>query len=139
MAELLPIFVYGTLQLGRERHQAWPREPLKIEPATTAGRLYDLGAYPGLVEGQNSIQGELWHVRAEDLAVTLERLDEIEGYSQGGLDLFVRRIVDCLTLKGEVVRAYTYYFNQLSAFPGARIVNPDSNGLSKWQRAGTSS
>ena len=89
-----------------------------------------------MVEGHDSIQGELWYVRAEDLALTLKRLDEIEGYAQGGPDLFVRRIADCMTLDGAVVRAYTYFFNQLRAFPGARVVNPGSNGLSQWTRSG---
>ena len=135
MSENLPIFVYGTLQLGRERHEAWPCEPVRIEPATTVGRLYDLGAYPGLVEGHDKIQGEIWHLRAEDLAMTLKCLDEIEGFAQGGPDLFVRRVVDCITLERRVVRAFSYFFNQLNAFPDARIVNADSSGLTRWQRA----
>ena len=133
MSENLPIFVYGTLQTGKERHQAWPRKPVKVEPATTKGQLYDLGPYPALVEGNYSILGEIWHLRAEDLTVALECLDEIEGYAKGGADLFVRRCADCLTLEGESVKAYTYYFNQLTAYPDARIVPPDSNGLCKWQ------
>ena len=47
----------------------WPRPVVKIERATAQGRLYDLGAYPAMVEGADTIDGELWHVAAEDVDV----------------------------------------------------------------------
>ena len=47
----------------------WPRPAVKIERTTSQGRLYDLGAYPAMVEGADTIDGELWHVAAEDVDV----------------------------------------------------------------------
>src|SRR5438093_3247250 len=48
--EALPVFVYGTLKRGEERARCWPRSPERVVPATTQGRLYDLGTYPALVQ-----------------------------------------------------------------------------------------
>jgi gamma-glutamylcyclotransferase (GGCT)/AIG2-like uncharacterized protein YtfP len=81
----LAIFVYGTLQRGQVRERCWPRPALRVEPATVRGWLFDLGPYPALVvpaagEVADTIAGELWHVAADDLEVTLAALDRIEGF-----------------------------------------------------------
>ncbi len=49
------LFVYGTLQsslrwgLGSAERKRLARESTLVGPASTSGRLYDLGAFPGLV------------------------------------------------------------------------------------------
>jgi gamma-glutamylcyclotransferase (GGCT)/AIG2-like uncharacterized protein YtfP len=80
---LLPVhyvFVYGTLRRGEPRdiNRLLPA-PRWIGAASVPGVMYHLGAYPGVVLGDDSgdagrVQGEVYEISAE-----LERqLDEIE-------------------------------------------------------------
>lgn len=128
----LPIFVYGTLKRGEERERMWPRPAIKVEQATTAGCLFDLGPYPALVEGAETIEGELWYVAVEDLDETLAALDEIECFGNDGVDLYVRRIVPCLTGNGETQRAYTYFFANPAELMDAQAIVPDRDGKCRW-------
>lgn len=125
------VFVYGTLKRGQCRQQCWPRQPLGIEPAWTLGRLYDVGPYPGLVEGTDRVLGELWRFAAADLPQTLRVLDGIEGYRDQPGDLYVRVVVECTAEAGHRVGAYTYrYARPLPA--AARPVLPDERGFCVW-------
>jgi gamma-glutamylcyclotransferase (GGCT)/AIG2-like uncharacterized protein YtfP len=131
----LPIFVYGTLQRGEERAPLWPRQPTHIEWATVAGYLFDLGPYPGLVPGSHRVLGELWHIAASELSLTLEVLDRVEGFRQPGQDdWYVREIVECHTQQGRVQQAYAYCYARPQELTGARQVQPDQRGLVHWHR-----
>jgi gamma-glutamylcyclotransferase (GGCT)/AIG2-like uncharacterized protein YtfP len=66
----LPLFVYGTLKRGESREKKWPFPPVKVLPATTRAALYDLGPYPAIGPGDDTIVGELWFLREEDVAET---------------------------------------------------------------------
>lgn len=75
------LFVYGTLKRGSAN--PWSRrlwsQAVFLGAATVAGRLYDLGAFPALVEtadGDSVVQGELAELAATQL---LELLDAYEG------------------------------------------------------------
>jgi gamma-glutamylcyclotransferase (GGCT)/AIG2-like uncharacterized protein YtfP len=86
------LFVYGTLRRGRapaavaSRLAGRPRRG----PARVAGRLLDLGAYPGAVleAGAGRIEGELVDVEPADWGW----LDRYEGHDPGAPEesLFVR-------------------------------------------------
>jgi gamma-glutamylcyclotransferase (GGCT)/AIG2-like uncharacterized protein YtfP len=89
------IFVYGTLKRGEVRERCWPRKPLDVVPAVTQGALYDLGRYPALVVGDDDVSGEVWRLANEDVAVTLEALDEIEGWNGQENDEYRRAAVPC--------------------------------------------
>ncbi|GAB3480357.1 gamma-glutamylcyclotransferase family protein [Polaromonas eurypsychrophila] len=70
------VFVYGTLRRGEVRDiTRLQPAPVFVGMASVAGRLYDLGSYPGLLlGGANRVTGEIYAISAE-----LERLlDEIE-------------------------------------------------------------
>lgn len=136
MSSSAHIFVYGTLKRGEERETCWPRRPLSIEWATTRGQLRDLGSYPALVEGSDAVLGELWQIAADDLAITLETLDEIEGYAQTDDDLYTRRVVECRTLANEPRAALTYFFRDPSRIATTPIVLPDQDGFCQWRRRG---
>ncbi len=135
----LPIFVYGTLKRGEVRERMWPRGAVLIEEATARGRLFDLGSYPALADGDDVIRGELWHVREEDLPVTLDSLDAIECYGNEEVDLYVRRIIECRTLGGDVRRAYTYLFANPDELDGVLVVMPDDDGFCRWSGRGRQS
>ncbi len=87
------LFVYGTLKRGECRQERWPRPPVEVRAATLRAALYDLGPYPAIGTGEDLVAGELWFIAAEQMDETLRVLDEIEGFGQGGTDLYTRR--DC--------------------------------------------
>src|ERR1700687_770789 len=71
------VFVYGTLRRGGARAMSMRFPTSKfVADAKVSGRLYDLGAYPGLLLNASSslVIGEVYEVDDEILNV----LDEIE-------------------------------------------------------------
>lgn len=76
------LFVYGTLRRGTGVAQSiWLGETARYKgPATLAGRLVNLGNYPGLLPAMGATQrviGELYEL--PDDASVLEQLDRYEG------------------------------------------------------------
>lgn len=112
------LFVYGTLRRGELRAPLLARHrPRRWEPARVAGALVDLGEYPGLIDGDGEVRGEL--VELDDPADALAELDEVEeflGYGRAG-SLYRRVIV-----RADGVPAWTYRW--LGA-PGPRIASGD--------------
>jgi len=100
------LFVYGTLRsnqpnaprLGGATPLGW---------ATTDGRLVDLGDYPGLVEGDGAVVGELFHLPL----AALDRIDDLEGFDpldpEGSLFLREERTVH-LPGRNARLSAWTY-------------------------------
>ena len=130
----LPIFVYGTLQRGKERASLWPHPAERIEWAMVEGTLYDLGPYPALVPGHFKVRGELWHLAPKHLAKTLTVLDRVEGFSQPCTEIWYRReIVVCYPDEQESCDAYTYFYARTDELTDAMIVRPDSSGKCHWQ------
>jgi gamma-glutamylaminecyclotransferase len=99
------LFLYGTLKRGHKNHYLLSGQRSLGEAATEPRyRLYDLGPYPGLVEGAASglaVTGELWEVDA----VCLANLDEFEGVPA----LYVREQVAMQGVAGPV---QTYLYNR---------------------------
>lgn len=132
--EHLPIFVYGTLQRGEERSLRWPCEPVRVEWATTRGRIYDLGEYPGLVDGGDMVLGQLWHLADGDLSHALRVLDQIECSGDDGVDVYVRRVVECVVIGGASQRGYAYFLADAGAIGDRPAVGPDARGYCHWRR-----
>jgi gamma-glutamylcyclotransferase (GGCT)/AIG2-like uncharacterized protein YtfP len=132
--EQLPVFVYGTLQRGEQRAPQWPRQPLDVQWATTRGKLHEPGDYPALVDGTDRVLGELWSMAPEDLPLTLQILDSIEGFAQGDEDLYLRRVVECVTIAGVVRRAHTYFFAHPDQIMDQPILAHGPHGLVHWRR-----
>jgi gamma-glutamylcyclotransferase (GGCT)/AIG2-like uncharacterized protein YtfP len=93
-----------------------------------------LGPDPALVAGNDQVLGELWHLESEALDATLQALDAIECFGVDEVDLYVRRIVDCHTLAGQLHRAYTYYLADPSTAASAPVVIAGANGYCHWAR-----
>jgi gamma-glutamylcyclotransferase (GGCT)/AIG2-like uncharacterized protein YtfP len=106
------IFVYGALMRGCDLHGHMAGATF-ISPATSRGKLYDAGSYPGMIEGDGTVHGELY--RFDDAAVVLEVLDEIEEYdpldTAGSLYVRVVRQVR-LDEKGSEAPAWLYLYNR---------------------------
>ena len=53
----LTIFFYGTLKRGQSNHDRFCQGAVRIEPATTLGRLYELPfGFPGLCVNQRDVR-----------------------------------------------------------------------------------
>lgn len=101
------LFVYGTLREGLGLHWAL-RECRWFGNGTVRGRLYDLGAYPGLKEGSLCVRGECYSV-AED---TLQLIDRLEGFRPDDPEgsLFERRRVAVELDAGVVTDVWCYFY-----------------------------
>jgi gamma-glutamylcyclotransferase (GGCT)/AIG2-like uncharacterized protein YtfP len=83
MSELL--FAYGTLMSTEHTEAAkrLQREAEKIGAASTTGRLFDQGQWPGLIlssQRDELVYGELWRLRSP---LSLQWLDIYEGIKPG--------------------------------------------------------
>jgi gamma-glutamylcyclotransferase (GGCT)/AIG2-like uncharacterized protein YtfP len=112
------VFVYGTLRHGSVGAMSlrFPNSKF-IAGGAANGRLYDLGAYPGLLADESSspVVGEVYEVDDE----TLRQLDEFEGSSN-----YSRRQVEVLT--GDDLRTcWTYEPDPESCFLRTLITSGD--------------
>ncbi|MCP4427555.1 MAG: gamma-glutamylcyclotransferase, partial [Chloroflexi bacterium] len=78
-----PFFVYGTLLSGQPNAVLWQRDGVSAGAALFPnGRLYDMGGYPMLVEGEGGlVKGEIVAVPDGHYTAVLARLDALEGYN----------------------------------------------------------
>jgi gamma-glutamylcyclotransferase (GGCT)/AIG2-like uncharacterized protein YtfP len=124
------VFAYGTLKQDQLRGSMWPKRPIRIEPAVVNGELWDLGSYPGLCAGSDSVLGELWTFADRDIAKTLEVLDGIEGYDfRSDRGLYLRREIDVRVVIDrspceKPQKAYGYLIPDIGMWPRARRIEP---------------
>jgi gamma-glutamylcyclotransferase (GGCT)/AIG2-like uncharacterized protein YtfP len=101
------LFIYGTLLPGlRLDHHMLGAE--RLGPAKIQGLLYDLGTYPGWVQGDGLVHGEVYRLTSTHL----QRLDEVEEVVPGDpvASLYVRDRIQVLvgTCSGQWVWVYRY-------------------------------
>ena len=101
------LFIYGTLMPGL-RLEAEMHGARFVGPAHIAGRLIDVGLYPGLLQGDGQVTGEVYEVDDAHLA----RLDGVEGVVPGDRaeSHYWREDVTVLSgpLQGQQVQTYLY-------------------------------
>ncbi len=119
------IFVYGTLKSGQCRERCWPSPPLKVRRAWTFGELYDLGAFPAMIQGVSRIAGQVWTYRAADATEVFRVLDEIEGTNQAGYENEYDRQRVPVTLPGggELV-ASAYFYAKKQELTAEQRISP---------------
>ena len=107
------LFVYGTLRRGFELHHHLVRLNAKCcGKGEVAGRLFDLGRYPGARSSGREdawIRGEVYQLRQLDR--DLKVLDEIEGFNPRAPERgeFVREMAELFLDNRERRRAWVYW------------------------------
>ena len=112
------LFVYGTLRRD-PRHEMFhvlAKTAQFIGDARVAGRLYDLGAYPGMSLSNPSgyVKGELYEVHPHSWTRVIQKLDEYEGCSDHDPEPheYRRELVQAELPSGETVDAWAYVLNR---------------------------
>lgn len=106
--EKRPFFVYGTLLPNQPNYSLWGSSIAQTEPAVyTNGRLYDLGAYPLMTDGKETIKGLLVWLKPALFDETLIKLDKLEGIGQSDVYARVQRPFDTLITQ-QTILAWTY-------------------------------
>ncbi len=118
------IFVYGTLKQGFGNHdRIFGGFDIKITPAWTYGKLYDLGCFPALTEGNNTVYGELIEFDNPEI---LRRVDCLEGYkgTNHPHNYYERRMIDVF-VGSDTVNAWVYVLSdeQIKQYDGKIIVS----------------
>lgn len=112
--EVSDLFVYGTLRQGECRHDAIPRALRRaVRLAKVPGRLFDLGAYPGMLlpnAADQWVQGEC--IGVAEIGTVLQTLDAIEGFAGFAQpqSLYRRALVSVTAADGRRRLVWTYIF-----------------------------
>ena len=101
------LFIYGTLMPGL-RLEAEMQGARFLGAAQVAGRLVDVGRYPGFLAGEGLVTGEVYKVDDAHLV----RLDGVEGVAPGdrAASQYWREEVTVTSgpLQGQQVQTYVY-------------------------------
>ena len=98
------VFVYGTL-MRNQRNHGYLEEATYIGDGSLEGYgIYDLGRYPGIIEGHGTVYGEGYQVTKE----TEKRVDYLE--EEG--DLYLKKPEMVRLDNGETVLAMVYVYNK---------------------------
>ncbi len=98
------VFVYGTLMKNHRNH-GYLKDAIYIGDGVIDGyQMYDLGAYPGIVEGTGSVQGEVYQVTTE----IEKRLDYLE--EEG--DLYLKKPEMVRLSNGQAISVMVYVYNK---------------------------
>jgi gamma-glutamylcyclotransferase (GGCT)/AIG2-like uncharacterized protein YtfP len=111
------LFVYGSLRSGFKSpaYDYISRFFSFVGDARVKGKLFDLGAYPAGVPGndENFIVGELYTIRHEpEFNWAIGQLDDYEGSSGGEVDeisLYKRELVNVF-INDAIVPAWIYWY-----------------------------
>lgn len=82
-----------------------------VNEGWTPGLLVEVGRYPGLVEGDGRVAGELYALR--DAPAMLEALDELEDFDPTNpqASIYLRALGDVHVRDGATARAWLYRYN----------------------------
>lgn len=130
--EVPRLFVYGTLKRGGSREKFWPKKPVSIAPAWSAGALYALAEFPAIRPGDDKVLGELWELAPADAAETFRVLDALEEATGRPDALYERRAIRCFTLDGQERMAFAYLLLDESQLVDGRRILPRADGYCSW-------
>ena len=112
------LFVYGTLRQdpSHEMFHLLAKHARYLGEARVPGRLFDLGAYPGMVwpDERRSVVGEVYEIDPAEWDRVIERLDEYEGCGPSDPlpHEYRREIVNTRLSNGTGLNAWAYVLNR---------------------------
>lgn len=119
------LFVYGTLRraLGHPMGRLLD-DATCLGEGSVAGRLYDLGAYPGLIRARSArdrVRGEVYRLPQPKLL--LQRLDAYEGCRRRDQvpDEYRRQTTRVRLDDGRIITAWVYVFNGATSARGCVV------------------
>lgn len=116
------IFFYGTLMRGFPLRERSGVESLIrfVGPGEIRGALFDLGPYPGAIEADGTVRGEVYDMLAP--GPILARVDAIEHYTPGApaASEYRRRAVRARLDDGQARDVWVYFYNR--PLGAARVV-----------------
>jgi gamma-glutamylcyclotransferase (GGCT)/AIG2-like uncharacterized protein YtfP len=121
------LFVYGTLlrEIGHEVIQTIAANLKFGDCGHLSGELYDLGAYPALVEASSdadTVKGEVYIVT--DAHRVFDMLDEYEGVNDEP-PLYSRELKTVVLDNGGEVESWVYIYQQPLSANNKKILNGD--------------
>lgn len=130
------IFVYGTLKTGECRETVFKdylKKGFEVIPASIKGDLYNLGPFPAILHGDNTIHGEIIiPIDSNEMENIIRVLDRIEGYyGEGHNNLYNREVVLADMSEKTQIEAITYFFADEEQLKSEGVFM--SNGI--WGRA----
>ena len=108
------LFVYGTLR-RRSRHPMARRlagSARHVGAAKIAGRLYDLGRFPGLKEPRSPhdwVHGEVYDL-GDDSDITLQEMDAYENAESPPPTPYERQLASVLLADGRTMTVWVYWY-----------------------------
>ncbi len=107
------LFVYGLLRsdMSAGLQSFVPGKARQLSRASVAGRLYDLGDFPGLVINDDGgvVAGEVWEITD---ATAWGTLDPFEDIKPEGTGLYRREAIAVTLEDGRQVLAQAYLYNR---------------------------
>lgn len=131
----MEFFVYGTLKRGYNMERIAPSAEFMCNAKVKGYKLYDLGAYPAMVEDEKKesvVYGEVWFIKDEE---DIHRLDRYEGQAYKRIvvkaeviddDDNTTKRIDGWVLYG--LEAYSYLYTKYPDKFGVHLVD------GKWDR-----
>ena len=126
------VAVYGSLLKGLSNHVVIGRyipdgraKLLGEDITDPEFAMLNLGAFPGLLEGENRISVEVYNLTEE----AFRSVRRLEGYNPNGGGLYTEKTIE--TAYGPAV---IYMFNRgTGSFGRSKTVEPDENGIVYWK------
>ncbi len=112
---LYPIFVYGTLRRGGNKHDLLRHRTLHEQPALAEGMaLFSLGAFPMMIPSDGVVYGELITLQPFLHREIMADLDRLEGYSPQNRDasLYQRDLIMVHSVDRAVIQMAWAYVGQ---------------------------
>lgn len=131
------LFVYGTL-LNAPMHEMFAilkQRARYLGRARAQGRMFDLGAYPGIVisnQPEDHVVGELYSLDPALAAKTWHALDEYEGCAETDPEPheYERRLIRVVGDDGREMNAWAYVLRQV---PEKAVIVPGGDYLA-WRK-----
>lgn len=104
--EEVNVFVYGTLMKSNRKGMTYLKDARCLGEATLKGyELYDLGNFPGIVQGDDKVKGEAY-------TITVDKLPELDRYEGEG-SLYKRKLVEVYSEGSkDKINCYVYVYNR---------------------------